>query len=104
MNCIKCQGPTSVIDSRSKPETVVRKRRCDSCGFRFSTTEVSYSADRIAKDRLRQREWARQRRARETPEERVARIKRWKTRKAARKEAAETGEPVQQIYERWGVA
>ena len=104
MNCLKCKGPTQVYDSRSSPETVVRRRRCESCGHRFKTTEVSYSPERIKNDRARQREHARQRRARETPEERVARIKRWKTRKAARLESARTGEPVQQIYERWEVA
>lgn len=34
----------------------------------------------------------------------AARAKRYRIRKQAREEAAETGEPVEQVYERWGVA
>lgn len=36
MNCIKCDGETAVIDSRSTR----RRRQCKDCGTRFSTLEI----------------------------------------------------------------
>lgn len=37
--CIKCQGPSKVLERRwSPPKGMMRRRlRCTSCGFRFST-------------------------------------------------------------------
>ena len=41
MNCPKCSGPTSVLDSRmSKTGRVRRRRQCDK-GHRFTTLEVT---------------------------------------------------------------
>ena len=41
MNCPKCGGKTVVIDSRSKFDGLVtkRRRRCTVCGERYNTTE-----------------------------------------------------------------
>ena len=36
MNCLKCEGPTQVIDRRG----VRRRRECKACGHRFTTEEV----------------------------------------------------------------
>lgn len=44
MNCPSCHSSTTVIDSRAKPDTVYRRRRCDSCDFRFTTWELSEQA------------------------------------------------------------
>lgn len=41
MNCPKCGRWMSVVDSRPKGDTVMRRRRCKSCGKKLSTYEVS---------------------------------------------------------------
>jgi len=42
MNCPKCGDKTAVKDSRKGPGASWRRRRgCSSCGFRFTTREVS---------------------------------------------------------------
>lgn len=40
MNCPKCGGDTSVIDSKLKPDNVRRRRKCLSCNERFNTMEI----------------------------------------------------------------
>lgn len=44
MKCPKCNGPTSVKDSRDfvydDVETTRRRRRCGKCGHRYSTVEI----------------------------------------------------------------
>lgn len=44
MKCPKCNGPTSVKDSRDyvyqDMETTRRRRRCRKCGHRYSTVEI----------------------------------------------------------------
>jgi transcriptional repressor NrdR len=43
MHCPKCDDPdTRVIDSREAPDgrSIRRRRECEKCGFRFSTSEV----------------------------------------------------------------
>lgn len=49
MNCPKCGGKTSVIDSRPSAEgSVIRRRRsCDACQDRFTTFEVYLPATQI---------------------------------------------------------
>lgn len=44
MNCSKCNSPTSVVDSRaaSTSHVVRRRRKCQKCGFSFTTYEFSY--------------------------------------------------------------
>jgi len=42
MRCPRCEEKTSVVDSRSTGEFGWRRRRsCPSCGYRFSTKEIS---------------------------------------------------------------
>ncbi len=41
MTCEACHGTTTVIDSRSQRSTIRRRRKCDKCGFRFTTYEIS---------------------------------------------------------------
>lgn len=43
MGCPQCPGGTHVIDSRyNKTEaTYRRRRRCDRCGYRFTTYEIT---------------------------------------------------------------
>ena len=40
MNCIKCNGTTSVLDSRRQETSAIKRRRkCGACGHRFNTIE-----------------------------------------------------------------
>jgi len=40
MNCIKCNGTTSVLDSRPQENSAIKRRRkCGACGHRFNTIE-----------------------------------------------------------------
>ena len=40
MTCPKCNGITSVLDSRERYGKVYRRRECLNCGNRFSTHEI----------------------------------------------------------------
>ena len=40
MTCPVCGGHTSVVDSRTDCEQVVRRRKCDSCGRAIYTSEL----------------------------------------------------------------
>ena len=40
MNCPLCKGETDVIDSRPTKNMIRRRRKCQSCGHRFSTVET----------------------------------------------------------------
>ena len=46
MNCPKCGSPRNrVIDTRSTESSVLRKRACSNCGFKFFTKEeLNYEA------------------------------------------------------------
>lgn len=52
--CLSCKKSNSVvINSRGDGETISRRRKCNSCGFRWSTYEVSLVKEiRKAKPRL----------------------------------------------------
>lgn len=83
--CPECDARTEVVESRvHQMEHVYRRRKCSGCGWRGITSEmVTGQYD--------------------------ARIRRYTSealylRQQARAEAAETGEDVTTIYERWGVA
>ena len=41
--CPHCHGPTGVVDSRPSERAggIRRRRKCQSCGFRFRTMEVA---------------------------------------------------------------
>ena len=42
-NCPKCGVETFVIDSRPDPNGGIRRRRkCEACGYRYSTIEILY--------------------------------------------------------------
>ena len=50
MNCIKCNGSTSVVDSRPQETFAVKRRRkCCKCGHRFSTIEQVLTGVALAK-------------------------------------------------------
>jgi len=41
VNCPICQNPTTtIVNSRKRQTHVMRRRQCESCGHRFTTTEV----------------------------------------------------------------
>lgn len=106
MKC-RCGGETQVLDSRNGPmNTVKRVRRCTICGYRVKTIEAV--GDSATEFLMRHRKARREKQKRWwnslSPEERRAWKKREYTRASARREARETGEPVEQIYIRWGCA
>src|SRR5215831_17595800 len=41
MTCPECRGKTSVTETRESPRGVRRRRRCRSCGYRFTTFECA---------------------------------------------------------------
>ena len=41
MECLKCSGPTGVIDSRPSLPSIRRRRECLDCKHRFSTYEIT---------------------------------------------------------------
>jgi transcriptional regulator NrdR family protein len=54
MNCIKCNGNTSVVDSRPQEISAVKRRRkCRDCGHRFSTIEQVLTKDIIVKEAVK---------------------------------------------------
>lgn len=47
MKCPKCGSKTFIFDSREKDNRMWRRRMCDTCGYRFTTEEITeeqYSA------------------------------------------------------------
>ena len=40
MTCPICGGETKVVDSRSEPDCIHRKRRCLDCKYSFTTSEI----------------------------------------------------------------
>lgn len=104
MKC-ECGGDTEVIDVRHGPvNTVSRRRVCLACGHRMTTWESTrrpiFSAHekRHAPRNDQKRAWWRSL----TLDQRRAVKQRERLRAAARREAQETGEPVEQIFARWG--
>ena len=57
MNCIKCKGTTSVVDSRPQETSAIKRRRkCGTCGHRFNTIkEVVKEVVRIKKPKIKPR-------------------------------------------------
>ena len=54
MNCIKCNGSTSVVDSRPQETSAVKRRRkCSDCGHKFSTIEQVLTKDIIVKEAVK---------------------------------------------------
>ena len=42
MNCPKCGSyQVGVIDTKPKPSGIRRRRKCQDCGYRFTTMEVN---------------------------------------------------------------
>jgi transcriptional regulator NrdR family protein len=51
MNCIKCNGNTSVVDSRPQETySIKRRRKCGVCGHRFNTIEQVFTDVVIVKE------------------------------------------------------
>lgn len=51
MNCPKCNGKTTVMESRKqRGGTIRRRRRCTKCGTRFTTLEMIWEIDRKRTD------------------------------------------------------
>ena len=51
MNCIKCKGTTSVLDSRRQETSAIKRRRkCGTCGYRFNTIEQVLTNNVIVKE------------------------------------------------------
>lgn len=100
MACPVCGvDKTTVSRTVTRIDVVKRYRKCETCSATFRTVETLTSTARVVprEELLRRLRVLRERLVRATTGDRG------KTRKLARDEAAETGEPVEQIYQRWGV-
>tara|TARA_B110000305_G_scaffold202111_1_gene230272 strand:- start:12 stop:305 length:294 start_codon:yes stop_codon:yes gene_type:complete len=54
MNCIKCNGGTSVVDSRAQETSAIKRRRkCGTCDHRFNTIEQVLTDNVIVKEIVR---------------------------------------------------
>lgn len=107
MRCA-CGASTDVIESRSVRKgdgwTIRRRRVCRACGERLTTWETTEAAAaELQQSRKFRRDRRRRQRAALAKAERAAAFKRVYLRRKAREEAAESGEPVAAIYQRWGV-
>lgn len=98
-----CGGSTEVADSRNRGKYVERRRVCKDCGQRFPTWEVRRRPPIIRNMKGISAEEKRQRRAAD-PERAKEAYAKARIRKAARIEARAKGEPIETIYQRWGVA
>lgn len=109
MICPRCKAAdTRVADSRTEADgvSVRRQRICKApaCGHRYTTWETGINpfarlraeADRSARRYAANPEYFRARAKARAPERRL--------RDQAKAEAAETGEPLSQILERWELA
>ena len=52
MDCPKCGGGVTVIDSRSECDCVNRIRKCQDCGHKFRTTEYEEEVLKAEKERI----------------------------------------------------
>ncbi len=108
MQCA-CGSETTVTQSRHVQKgdvwTIRRRRVCTACAERVTTWETTDAAVvHLQQTRKFNRERRRRQRAALPKDVRAAAFKRVYLRRKAREEAAETGEPVDAIYQRWGVA
>ena len=100
----RCGGETRVVDSRTPdPRYVKRRRVCEGCGESFATYE--------SRDKPWQLQPAAKNNAERMKARRQADPELWKARGRAQrlkrkaKEAAQiTGQPVEIIYQQWGIA
>lgn len=105
MICPHCGAQTQVLETRAGRSAVKRRRQCASCGERVTTWETTIRPVRdpkLEQRRARRRAHMAKIRARD-PAAYTRQKERWRLRRLAREEAAETGEDVQAIYARWNV-
>ena len=101
--CRECEAPTVIVKVSTKGKTVVERiRECSVCSKRVTTYESRINPMAIVKSRFGRRRGLNLSYGRLTPEARKERYRRDQLRRSAREEAAETGEPVANIYKRWG--
>jgi len=104
MICPHCQGKTSVKDTREMENGLVRRRRVCRRGHITTTWESHLNPLTHLKARERNKRHVKNWWERLDEQERAEKRKRYRMRTQARKEAAVTGLPVEQILQQWGVA
>ena len=104
MICPHCQGKTSVKDSREMDDGLVRRRRVCRRGHVTITWESHLNPTAHLKARARNKKHVKGWWSRMSKEERAERHKFYRIRHMARKEAKATGQPVEAIFELWGVS
>jgi transcriptional repressor NrdR len=105
MICPRCKADTKVFDSRPEADgtTIRRRRTCVAadCGHRFTTWESTLDPTKArARKRRAQAAW----RARTTAAQRSEHWNEERLRAEARAEAAQTGQPVEEILARWSLS
>lgn len=99
MRCPECGSSQSdVLDSRTYPNRTRRRRQCRDCGARWTTHEIS--ADVL--DTIHQLSSIVHQRG--LVQVSVEQRRRKSLRQQARQQAAETGECLEKLYEKWGCA
>lgn len=102
MRCKYCDSDTRVVVTRQPEPDIIRRNRTCSNGHKFVTWESLHDPRVIKGERARknrnQKNWLKN-----NPEKAKSLWKRSRMREQARKEAKETGEDVNAIYERYGV-
>jgi transcriptional regulator NrdR family protein len=96
MKCLHCHSETHVKDSRLQKDGTIRRRRVCENGHAFNTWESTANAQSVIEARRRAKKAFRER----NPDY----DRRTRLRREARLEAQATGQPVQKIYQLWGVA
>ena len=103
MMCPVCQSDTSVKDSRPQENGTIKRRRVCASGHKMTTWESTVPPDAILRKRATyntyKAKWIER-----NPELHKQHQRRGRLRRQARMEAKQTGEPVEVIYQRWGVA
>lgn len=104
MICPHCHGKTSVKDSREVNGGLVRRRRACRKGHITITWESHLNPAAHLNARARNKRHVRNWWEKLGEDQRAEKRKYYRLRTQARKEAAVTGKPVEEIYQRWGVA
>jgi hypothetical protein len=104
MKCPHCQRDTFVKDSRPQADGSVRRRRVCRKGHVTTTWETALNPRTHLNFQARNKRHVKKWWESMTPEERAERQKFYRIRHMARKEAKATGQPLEALYERWGVS
>lgn len=100
MNCPQCSSTLTLTETLPAAKSTRRRYTC-TCGFANTTRECIETREKWIRVQDMKKYFRRMKL--ERPEEYQAYRKRQNIRRFAREEALRTGEPVEEIFVRWGV-